>query len=306
MSGAPPDVVVTPAPLGTTIHTLPSSNAAGTTDIVALPVQGVVGGVPISIAQPSTVGDTYVSGGATVVALAAAGGAASHIYVPGQTITLNDGAATTHGVLTVASTQVVSATVAAGGTGGTTGTQTVTGTTGTGTPFQASVTVSGGAITAVLSITVAGAYTLNPTVTTAEPVTGASLSGAQLNVIPGVLTATITTPGVVTAVPSNPVAQLSSSGAGTGATFTMTYAPIAQSLFGGTAPVTGWKVNNPNATGDFWVSDSGVTPTANGASSFRVFANGGQFSTESGEKATGFALQLLGATIGAPIIARRY
>jgi hypothetical protein len=126
--------------------------------------------------------------------------------VPANTITL------THGVLTVAMTGVVSATVAAGGTGGTNGTQTVTGTTETGTKFTASVTVAGNAITAVLSILTAGAYTANPTTLTAEPVTGASLSGAQLNIVMGVVSATITTPGIVTAVPANPVAQTSSSG----------------------------------------------------------------------------------------------
>jgi hypothetical protein len=76
---------------------------------------------------------------------------------------------------------VTGATVAAGGTGGTAGTQTVTGTTGTGTMFQASVTVSGGAITAVQSIAVGGLYTASPTNLAAEPVTGAGLTGATLN-----------------------------------------------------------------------------------------------------------------------------
>ncbi|MGQ0446145.1 MAG: hypothetical protein ACT4O2_13725 [Beijerinckiaceae bacterium] len=41
MSGAPNDLPV--------IHTLPSSNAAGTSDTVALPVQGVSGGVPLPV-----------------------------------------------------------------------------------------------------------------------------------------------------------------------------------------------------------------------------------------------------------------
>lgn len=77
--------------------------------------------------------------------------------------------------------QVQSAAVNAGGSGGTNGTQTVTGTTGTGTKFQASVTVSGGAITAVNSITVAGSYSALPTSLSAEPVTGASLTGATLS-----------------------------------------------------------------------------------------------------------------------------
>jgi len=76
---------------------------------------------------------------------------------------------------------VQNAAVNAGGSGGTSGTQTVTGTTGTGTKFQASVTVSGGAITAVNSISVAGSYTALPSNLNAEPVTGASLSGAALS-----------------------------------------------------------------------------------------------------------------------------
>ena len=80
----------------------------------------------------------------------------------------------------------------------------------------------------------------------------------------------------------------------------------AQTLFGGTAPVNGWKIVNPNATGDFWVSDNGVAPTVNGASSYRCAAGGGSCKTEPGERPPGSALQLLGATIGAPFIARRW
>jgi hypothetical protein len=90
---------------------------------------------------------------------------------------------------------VVGAAVKAGGSGGTNGTQTVTGTTGTGTKFQASVTVSGGAVTAVGSISVAGDYTVLPTSLDAEPVTGASLTGAtlSLNMTAQIVFNTITT-----------------------------------------------------------------------------------------------------------------
>jgi hypothetical protein len=53
MSGAPTDILVTPQ--GTvTIHSLPSSNPAGTTDTVALPFQGVTGGVPLPIISLSS------------------------------------------------------------------------------------------------------------------------------------------------------------------------------------------------------------------------------------------------------------
>lgn len=153
------------------------------------------------------------------VATAQAGGGS---YAPGNTITLTGGTFTSAAVLTVTHTQVHSATVAAGGSGGTNGTQTVTGTTGTGTKFTASVTVAGGAITAVLSILTGGDYTANPTSLTAEPVTGASLTGAQLNVVMGVLTTTILSGGVYSVLPSNPVSQGSTSGSGTGATFNIT------------------------------------------------------------------------------------
>lgn len=177
--------------------------------------------------------------------VAAAGGVAAHSYVPANTITLTDGAPSTHGVLAVATTGVVSATVAAGGTSGTNGTQTVTGTTGTGTKFTASVTVAGNAITAVLSITLAGVYTVNPTTLATEPVTGAGLSGAQLNIIMGVVSVTITTAGIVTAVPANPVAQASSSGAGTGATFTLIYEGIAQTLMASNTSRKAFFIQNP-------------------------------------------------------------
>lgn len=138
-------------------------------------------------------------------------------YAPGDTCTLTGGTFTTAAIITIVTTQVVSATVAAGGSGGSNGTQTVTGTTGTGTKFTASVTVSAGAITAVLSISLGGSYTVNPTVLTAEPVTGASLTGAQLNIKMGAASAIVSTAGSYQVLPSEPVS--STSGTGTGATF---------------------------------------------------------------------------------------
>lgn len=197
-------------------------------------ISSVTVGTPGSYATIPTLGTSGNGSGATLVAHMGAltatvqtPQASTGSYAPADTVTLTGGTESSNAVLTVATTQVVSATVAAGGTGGTTGTQTVTGTTGTGTKFQASVTVSGGAITAVLSITVAGNYTVNPTSLTAEPVTGAGLSGAQLNVKMGVLTATVSTPGSYTVLPTNPVSQGSTSGSGTGATFNINTWSIA-------------------------------------------------------------------------------
>jgi hypothetical protein len=89
----------------------------------------------------------------------------------------------TNSGVAVKSWTVVSATIVAGGSGGTNGTQTVTGTTGTGTKFTASVTVAGGTITAILSITLGGTYSVLPTNVNIEPVTGASLTSATLAIV---------------------------------------------------------------------------------------------------------------------------
>lgn len=158
----------------------------------------------------------------TAVAVSSAGSASGNgvgSYFPGD-ILIGPSA----GQFQVVTTKVIAATVANGGTGGTNGTQTVTGTTGTGTPFQASVTVAGGAITAVGSITVAGSYTVNPTAYAAEPVTGAGLSGAVLNLGMGVGTVAILVPGVSAAgagTYANPVAT--TGGSGIGCTLTLTW-----------------------------------------------------------------------------------
>ena len=78
-------------------------------------------------------------------------------------------------------TQVISATVVSGGSGGTNGAVTVTGTTGTGTKFQATGTISGGALTGALTITVQGSYSVLPTNRAVEPVTGGGLTGATVS-----------------------------------------------------------------------------------------------------------------------------
>jgi hypothetical protein len=140
-------------------------------------------------------------------------------YVPGDFIYPTGGTQTAQPVLQAMATKVVTATIAAAGTGGTPGSQTVTGTTGTGTKFTATVTISGaGAISSVDAISTGGVYTVNPTTLTAEPVTGASLSGAQLSVSMGIQSISIVYAGVFTAT-STTFTQGSTSGSGAGATF---------------------------------------------------------------------------------------
>jgi hypothetical protein len=75
---------------------------------------------------------------------------------------------------------VVSATVNAGGSGGTNGQVTITGTTGTGTRFTARGVISGGALSGALTILNTGSYSVDPTSLTAEPVTGSGLTGATV------------------------------------------------------------------------------------------------------------------------------
>ena len=145
-------------------------------------------------------------------------------YAPNDTLTVSGGTASAAQTFTVTDTQATAATVATGGTGGTGTSCTVIGTTGTAatglTYFQATGTISGGALTGPLTISVPGDYTANPTTLTAEPVTGCGLTGATVSVAMGVLLVKPTNIGVYTALPINPVAT-TDSGAGTGATLTL-------------------------------------------------------------------------------------
>jgi hypothetical protein len=201
--------------------------------VLSITADGATAATPVanSTTSPYAPGDTITLAGGTYgtpAVLAVTNtllqsvdvNAAGITYVPGDTIVPAGGTQSTPAQLTVATTQVVSATINAGGSSGTDGTQTVTGTTGTGTKFQASVTVSGGAITAILAITVPGAYTANPSNLGAEPVSGGTLTGASLAVVMGCRTVSVSAAGVFTANPSDRAfTQASTSGLGTDATF---------------------------------------------------------------------------------------
>lgn len=153
--------------------------------------------------------------------------------------------------LVIAQTQVVSATVAAAGTyTGSTGNITVTGTTGTvGSTgrFTANVAATNGVgITAVNSITVGGDYSVNPTSLTNEPVTGATLTGAQLSLVMGALSIYVQQSGSYSTAPSitaNP--QATTSGAGSGVTLNLLVLPLAA----GVAPGV-YATDAPGTLGD--------------------------------------------------------
>lgn len=110
--------------------------------------------------------------------------------------------------------------------------QIVTGTTGTGAKFSAQVLIAigGGPITSVVGISQGGAYTANPTDINNEPVAGASLTGALLSVQMAPASAAVATNGTYSVQPTNPVAQSSSSGNGTGSVWTLTWVTSANTL----------------------------------------------------------------------------
>jgi hypothetical protein len=79
---------------------------------------------------------------------------------------------------------------------------------------------------------------------------------------------------------------------------------VAQTIFGGTRPVHGWSVGNPNATDDLWCSDS-ATAAVNGLGSYRIAANGGLYETPDFYFPSG-TVSCIGPTTGDKITARRW
>jgi hypothetical protein len=126
-----------------------------------------------------------------------------HSWAPGEVAPFTGGAGDP-GQIMVKTTTVMSATVAAGGSGGTPNSiQIVTGMTGIGLPVRANVSInSAGGIGAVNSIVYGGLYTENPTSLSAEPVAGGGLSGAKLRLVMGAADVWIPRPGNYTAGPT--------------------------------------------------------------------------------------------------------
>jgi len=196
-------------------------------------------GSSVTINNPPTAPVPVSGNGVPSQVASAAVVAAGTIYAPADTITLTGGSFTTAAVLTVTDTKLVSATVNNAGSTCSGSSGTLTGTTGTGTKFQIAATYSGGVVSGLGAISVAGDYTVNPTSLAAEPVTGNSCTGVTLGVVMGALKASVTTAGSYIVAPLNPVSQSASSGSGTGATWNLSYTTAAN-VIGGVAlgPVT--------------------------------------------------------------------
>jgi hypothetical protein len=183
-----------------------------------LPQQGIVSscsGASFALSFSATLATPWIGAWSAIVATPQSGLGS---YAPNDTLTCAGGSGVVANcVFTVSSTQVQSATVASAGSSCVNGSsQIISGTTGAGVKFSALVTVAGNAIAAVNAISVAGAYTVNPTTLPAEPVTGDSCVGATLNIKMGVLSLNGAAPGEATSWPSPN--SPTTSGAGTGAT----------------------------------------------------------------------------------------
>jgi len=193
------------------------------------------GGVYPSRIRLATTTAAFVNLGNMSAAIAAAGTG----YKPGVLITLAGGTPITNqaGILQVATTKLITYAIKAGaaGSGGAPDGAGVIleGTTGTGTKYRVSGTVNAGALASIQSITVAGAYTTNPTITN-DPLiyisgtNGVGLVGAALDtIVMGVESATVYKPGqyVTANQPADAVAQSGNTvpASGTGATFNVTW-----------------------------------------------------------------------------------
>ncbi len=165
-------------------------------------------------------------------------GGATGSYIPGETVTLTGGTQTTQAVANIQDTLVHSAAIVAGGTGGVNGTCVVQGTTGNGTLFQISTTISGNAITALGSITVAGHYFTNPTSLSAEPITNinngsCAPTGATLSLVMWAETVNVNTAGSYSVTPANSAATGAGSSSGaTGLTLSLGWNATGSYVYG--------------------------------------------------------------------------
>ena len=201
------------------VITVPASGAATATPVASTATTAYTQGDTVTLT-----GGTYSSPAVLTVATTSLESVSSGLtgsgYAPNDTITLAGGTFVTAAVVRITTTTVISATVQTAGTGGNSGTVTMSGSTGTGTRFKALCTTGGSGLINVVSISLNGSYTVNPTNVAQEPVNGGGVSGAKLALTMAPLVVSVTTVGnySVNSV-NNSFTQTSTSGSGTGATF---------------------------------------------------------------------------------------
>lgn len=179
-------------------------------------------GVPtIALTGGGGTGATATSRMKVLTATAVAAGA---LYQPGNTITLAGGTSTTAAVLTIDAVKLVSCTIDNAGTGyAVNDVIELAGGTSTGSAAITVTTVGGsGEITGFI-VSEGGSYTVTAASLTQAFTTGSGTGAVVGGTVWGVATTTPTTAGVYSALPSNPAAQASTSGSGSGATFNLTW-----------------------------------------------------------------------------------
>lgn len=162
-------------------------------------------------------------------------------YVPADTVTPNGGTFSVACLFTVRSTQVHTVAINAAGSGAVNGACTIFGTTGspTNAHFAAAVTITGGALSSIGTVSTPGYYTTNPTSLAAEPVTSnCGLTSATVTLTMGTNVVAVTTNGTGTVAPcgatpcASVVSQSSTSGVGSGATFQTQYLSSGDVTYG--------------------------------------------------------------------------
>lgn len=250
---------------------VPGAGTGGNPHVTTLVGTTTFGTPAVVATSPSTF---YAAPGRTCPVATGQSGAGN--YVSGDVITLNDGGAV-HTTCVVQYTTVVSATLVSSGTGciDTAGvTVRFRLITGLGNPAAIWATVSGGVVS-VTGIAWGGRYIENPTNLAAEEgitylpdsTTNRCTTNPTFSLKMGVAIARVQNAGSLASVPADPVSQLSTSGAGTGATFNMLKVPkvgtnnsFEATISGTTMNVVAIPTGEVVIPGQTISSDRGVTP----------------------------------------------
>ena len=192
------------------------------------------------------------------------------------------------------------ATGAAVSYGGTTAVQGVVG--GVAVPADTvvrSTAANRGGLTTVKAATVSAGgsgYAVGDTITNAAGVfTVSTVSSGAVTAVAA------TTPAPLTSTPSSPLAQTATSGGGSGATLSPTYAAAAVQFAGANTGRRGFSIQNQSG-GSLWLSGTG---TATADQNSLLLAAGDYFESSPHHSGTG-ALSIIGTGAGQPFYAREF
>jgi hypothetical protein len=194
-------------------------------------------------------------------------------YVRGDLITPAGGVVVTPAVMIVNSTTLAKLTLGAAGTGYVAGdTVTLLGGTPTLAPVLTVLTIGGGGSIATFAISNGGVFVLNGTGNFTQASTSGAGTGATFTGgLFGPKALTFQTPGGYTAVPANPANQGSTSGAGLGATYTIQWATPAALNNGDWVFIAGVNGMLPINSQSYVITNLAGSPTVGSFSLTDVF-----------------------------------